>query len=910
MELSAWGGDPMAWDAGGGVLRCGTAGSDLAPHVAVPVATDVTFEGEVRFGAARDESWKVAGLAIARDPENFWALLLVEDPDAKGKRHHIELGEMRGGHWPAQYDRKRTINEVAGDDWKAGEAYRLRIVIGGAGVEGTVRDASGRTIFRRAYAPGGGLAMAGRPALRVVGCEAAFAGLEATWTGASPPEPRRGFPAYACESAAPDIRGKATGFFHLEEIGDRPWVIDPLGRGFVPLGIDHARYRGPHCEALGYAPYGKKNDARYASVKAWEDETIGRLKSWGFNLLAGGTEAGLLRRGLAHAVMLSAGTQMAALGDEFDITPNERRPCSAFPNVFHPKFEAYCRHRARVQCEPHRGDPWLFGYFLDNELAWWGRGDVDAGLFDAVMRKGPGHSAKRALRDFLAGRHGGDVATLNRAWGLRLESLDEILAMEELPARDSDAAAADKKAFAALCADRYFSIFTRAVRDADPDHMILGCRFAGGRASDVVWASAGKHCEMLTFNYYGTVDLDREIALDHRNQATSVPLPEAFAEFHRMGGRPMMVTEWSFPALDSGLPCTKGAGQRFRTQGERAKASEIFARTILGIPFMVGYDYFMWVDEPALGISSAFPENTNYGLVNEDGQPYPLLTEALGRVHRDAIAIRKDPRPPPARPAPPARVARWESLVSGVGQGDACRQDGDRFLARSGPVTIEAKVGEPGLARILLGDRPIGMLGLGIHRREGKRAAWPRLTRLVGARVGAGNGGEPAGLVLTGESSQPGGPYEATCRIVPLPGREAFVIACVSLRNSGAAPLDLGSLFFRIDAVEGAGEQPLEADRPPRLWKALAKDGWLASGGAFAGFVAPPGDASVRFWIGEAGSKHPDARWPMERTLAPDETVAPDPTPWMVAIAGDGGKEEWSRRSEALGEAMRGGDRD
>jgi hypothetical protein len=31
------------------------------------------------------------------------------------------------------------------------------------------------------------------------------------------------------------------------------------------------------------------------------------------------------------------------------------------------------------------------------------------------------------------------------------------------------------------------------------------------------------------------------------------------------------------------------------------------------LPFLIGYDYFMWVDEPASGISTSFPEDSNYG---------------------------------------------------------------------------------------------------------------------------------------------------------------------------------------------------------------------------------------------------------------------------------------------------------
>ena len=135
------------------------------------------------------------------------------------------------------------------------------------------------------------------------------------------------------------------------------------------------------------------------------------------------------------------------------------------------------------------------------------------------------------------------------------------------------------------------------------------------------WQAAGRHCDILSFNYYGNVDLDHGLARDHDNARAGKPLTEAFQKFYDMGRRPMMVTEWSFPAIDAGLPSIHGAGQRFRTQAERAKATEITARTMLAMPFILGYDYFMWVDEPALGISKLFPEDSNYGLINEDGPP-------------------------------------------------------------------------------------------------------------------------------------------------------------------------------------------------------------------------------------------------------------------------------------------------
>ena len=105
----------------------------------------------------------------------------------------------------------------------------------------------------------------------------------------------------------------------------------------------------------------------------------------------------------------------------------------------------------------------------------------------------------------------------------------------------------------------------------------------------------------------------------------------------------MLITEWSFPALDAGLPSVHGAGQRFFTQKGRTAATKLFAQTMLSLPYLIGYDYFMWVDEPALGISEAFPEDSNYGLVNEDCEPYEELTEMFTALHADLYNQRTAP---------------------------------------------------------------------------------------------------------------------------------------------------------------------------------------------------------------------------------------------------------------------------
>ena len=276
--------------------------------------------------------------------------------------------------------------------------------------------------------------------------------------------------ATAASAAAAEVRAEATGFFHVERIDGRDWAIDPQGRGVVLAGVDWVWPAGFFCEKLGYAPYGRFVETNYPSREVWADETAERLHAWGFNLLGSGCDDALLApRGFVHTAMLNLGFRLAHDPDTTKaLAVGLHRPGTAFPNVFHPDFEAECDRAAAAAAAKYRDDPWLLGYFLDNELSWGGETrNRDEGMFDAAMSWPPDHPARQAVEEFVALR-------------------------EPSPAM--------KREFLALVAERYFATMAGALRRHDPNHMVLGCRFAGMGASDVVLAAAGRHCDVVTVN--------------------------------------------------------------------------------------------------------------------------------------------------------------------------------------------------------------------------------------------------------------------------------------------------------------------------------------------------------------------------------------------------------------------------
>jgi len=903
-----WFGNPLLWNVrGGGVSVVSTNGSGILAYEAGGVSEEVCVEASLTMRVGGRRHWDLAAVAIVDDEQNFWHLALGRTPQAQGYRPFIELCEMREGQWLAQTNLKWEQGQGRGSSWDFGRTYRLRLRMDKQGITGTVTDADGQVMFSQRYVFTAPAVTCGRPALRVADMACEFTGL-ASESGAAAAGGLRGrrpvVPPYRAERVAVGAKEDATGFFRVkQEAGGGRWrAIDPLGQPVVLLGVDHVTFGGHWCEKLGYAPHGRKNEKKYASRGEWEAETLGRLKAWGFNMLGAGCDPQLNHRGLVHTVFLSLGNDFTGLGDACEITPDEQRPCSAFPNVFHPDFEAFCKYRARRSCLPHKDDPWLFGYFIDNELAWWGRGAHDAGLFDAVMKKGETHTAKTALRDFLKAEAKGDIAQFNALWGTSLKTFDEMLALNALP-HNTEARRSVKLAFLRLIAERYFSVTTRAIRAVDPNHLVLGSRFAGTTwgAHPAVWEVSGTYCDVVTFNCYPMADLDEEVVYTDFSR-NGEPVMEHFKKYYGYVKRPMLVTEWSFPALDAGLPSVHGAGQRFFPQAERTAATSLFARSMLSLPFLLGYDYFMWVDEPALGISTPFPEDSNYGLINEDGEPYALLVAMFTELHRDASRV---PAPKPLRTRtaaariPDAMAVAKKGAEKGAPPA-AYTADGTSFKLENGIISLSGKIAPGRMVQAVTEAKTGALFGeynAMLHVVVNGESRWIDAGHVIAVQGRTEDG--VAVAEITSSASQGDTSFELTHRLMLPQGSPWFVSEFVSAKNTGTAPLAVKGLYFRVYSPFTGTPDAL----PPDLWGVPASGCWMdkADGRFFGAAANRKSGIQVHFWKdGTYHSLHPDARLDVDLRIAPGEMYRPAMPVHLICATGIGNSAAWLALQKSL----------
>jgi agarase len=431
-----------------------------------------------------------------------------------------------------------------------------------------------------------------------------------------------------------DSRFRPSGYFRVDQSGGVFWLFDPDGGRLLSKGVDTVRFDQDQIRNSDRIPYAEACRKKYGSLDAWRAAVARRLASWGFNTLGSWSDEAVASAGPVPLAV----TPNLDLGMSFAWQKNDQaksEPTQEFPDAFDPDFDVHIRCRARELCAQRSGDRNIIGWFIDNELRWgpdWRGSDDLLPLFLNLSAASPG---RRAAIDFLRERHR-DFKEFNASWRSAARSWDELAALTHIEPpfsrkppyqrseRTEDEAdradpgrglfAADCDAFLARVADRYFELTVAAIKAADPQHLVLGCRFAYVPPPAVIDA-AGRHADVVSFNCY---ELDASAAID------------AYA----VTGKPCLIGEFSFRAADSGLPNTNGAGPQVATQAERAACFERYVNAALRHPTLVGYHWFEHADQPAEGRFDG--ENSNFGTVTIDDRVYEELTQAMASINAEA----------------------------------------------------------------------------------------------------------------------------------------------------------------------------------------------------------------------------------------------------------------------------------
>lgn len=388
------------------------------------------------------------------------------------------------------------------------------------------------------------------------------------------------------------------------------------GKPFVSFGISvvEPKEPAPRDPAKGYNGLAQNG----GDMQAWVAETVGRFKEWGFNTVGAWSAEDMNRSGLPYTRVLWLGA-------------NGGQPDMRLIDVFDPAYEARIGQQAQEQVTPHVEDKRLVGYFINNELPFYGEcgwpTDPEKSLWDrylALPKETPG---RRTALDFFRKKYP-TLEAAQKDW--KISSLDELENATRLTAK-SPAAFRFKYAWAGEVAERYFALCEQAVRRIDPNHLILGSRFAGKPPAAVVTA-LGHHTDVVSVNHY---------------QVDGKPDLSMLRNLRALAGKPVLITEFSWRSNDnrSGDSNQKGAEVTVPTQADRAARYRTYVTEVMAEPYLLGAHWFQYFDEPADG-RSFDGENSNYGVVDVRNQPYGELVAAMKETNAavsEGIASRAGP---------------------------------------------------------------------------------------------------------------------------------------------------------------------------------------------------------------------------------------------------------------------------
>lgn len=427
------------------------------------------------------------------------------------------------------------------------------------------------------------------------------------------------------------------GFFRTHHDGKRWWLVDPDGYAFWSTGLDcvsveqcltaceglesaltlqpdvngefrDAYLRFSHLDGSPIAESGNErtkhinylaaNLIRALGADGWRDKwakiAMGEMKRMCFNTVGNWSD-------FAYA-------QSAKFPYVRPMGFNAKRSgwiYRDFPDVFHPEFVADAAEFASVLART-AADPAMIGYFMMNEPLWGGASTIlpmEGALFNTESC-----CTRREFAGFLKKRYA-DESSLSAKWKMSVTfaQVERGRWRRAMSAESQE----DLRDFCAIMTERLFSELASACRKADPNHLNLGVRYS---TVPPAWVASGmKSFDVFSMNRY----------------AERVP-HDAFAEAHRLLGKPVIVGEFGFGALDVGLPAT-GPAPRLKNQLERGKEYRLFVEDAAADPYCVGAHWFQMYDQSAIGRPDG--ECYNLGLIDVCNQPYEEMEEATAATN-------------------------------------------------------------------------------------------------------------------------------------------------------------------------------------------------------------------------------------------------------------------------------------
>jgi len=403
------------------------------------------------------------------------------------------------------------------------------------------------------------------------------------------------------------------------------WFLDARDQPFFSRGVNGLNRTGTTGRrSAPRGAYAATVDARYgtAAPKIFADAALARLPRWGFNTLGAWAGAEFFDRGVAYTAMLN----FRSAAPETTI----RLGGAKVPDVFDPRWVEACDQRAAERALARVFSRELIGYFTDDDLGWAqpdgaaGPGEDDSvkrpvrpSLLQICLSLEPSFPAYHAAWEFTLAAHGGELATLARAWDLTLPNKE---ALRQLTLADEAVVSAgygrDQERFSREFARRYFAVTAAAIRRHDPHHLILGCRFSVNPGAAVLAACVAPQVDV--------------VSLSCRDEKVLARIEAA----NRAQGMPVLLGEFSWTGETFKRPTASGETPGLSPIERMLSRGRATLERACAHPALVGYAWARWADRDES--NPPFGE----GLVRHDDREACEHTDALTDFNARVAALR------------------------------------------------------------------------------------------------------------------------------------------------------------------------------------------------------------------------------------------------------------------------------
>ncbi|MES2202228.1 MAG: hypothetical protein V4498_08250, partial [candidate division FCPU426 bacterium] len=302
----------------------------------------------------------------------------------------------------------------------------------------------------------------------------------------------------------------------------------------------------------------------------------------------------------------------------------------------------------KEEVQPFLKKKMIMGYFVDNEQKW-----EDDRVFDfylSLPAKSPG---SQRFIDYLRRSFDNDIAKLNAALGTQAYSFETLPGSKAKKAYSPDLHRDLLRPWRSATAAYFYRRYVAELRRLDPDHLVLGVRWAGFPDMDLYTAVSPI--------------MDVDSINDYNRYATLRP---DYWKAYKLTGKPMIISEWSF----SGYKTPGHKSLQFievYTQKNRGIGYTKTIREMARTPFLIGSHWFLWddYDKGWVANNGNYWPDENMGLVSTDEKTvYTELGEACKKANAEIPALHANSigwKPSSLPTAAPRALAAFSPKVDG-----------------------------------------------------------------------------------------------------------------------------------------------------------------------------------------------------------------------------------------------------